>query len=73
MCLEIVQSADKNEDHFLIQIGNVVPDAEEDGTQLSRYGYRILGIQLHILFARALCDEIPVDDFRVDKAGELDQ
>lgn len=71
--LEVVEGADEDKDHLLVEVGDVVPDAEDDGTELAGDGNGVLGVHHLVLVAFAFSHQFPVDHAGLNNAGKFDQ
>ena len=71
--LKVVERADKDKDHFLVEARDVVPDHEDDGSELTSDRDGVLGIHLLILVRHAWGHQIPVDDSWLDAAGKFNE
>ena len=61
------ETADENEDHLVVDVHDVVPNAEHDCAKLSGKGYDILGIVSFLFFCFPLHDDVPVDGTRLNR------
>ena len=71
--LKVVERADKDEDHFLVEARDVVPDHEDDGSELTSNRDGVLGIHLLFLVSLACRHQVPIDDSWLDAAGKFDE
>ena len=71
--LEVVEGANEDEDHFLVEARDIVPDHEDDGSKLTSDRDGVLGIHLLILVSLARRHQVPVDDSWLDAAGKFNE
>ena len=71
--LEVVEGADKDEHHLLVEARDVVPDHEDDGAEFAGDRDGVLRIHFFLLVGLTWGHQVPVDDARLDRAGQLDQ
>ena len=71
--LKIVERADEDKDHLLVQGGDVVPDKEDDGAELTGKSNCVLGVQSLVFIGLAWGHYVPVDVPWLDLGGQLDE
>ena len=71
--LEVVERANENEDHLLVKFRDVIPNHEDNSTELTSDRDGVLRVQLLLFVGLAWCDQVPVNDTRLDVACEFDK
>ena len=71
--LEIVERAHENEDHLFVELDDVVPNEEDDGTEFTCNGNCILGVLLLVVFSSSFCNQALVDHPWFDRCAQLDE
>jgi len=71
--LEVVKRTDKDGNHLLVNTWDVVPNHEDDSTELASDRDSILCVHLLLLVGGALSNQVPVDHARLNAASQLDQ
>ena len=71
--LEVVERADEDKDHLLVELGDVVPDAEDDCAEFTGDRDSVLSVQLLVFIGLAFGHQVPVHDTGLDVGGELDE
>ena len=71
--LEVVEGANEDEYHLLVEAGDVVPHHEDDSSKLTSNRDSVLGVHFLLLVSRASCHQIPIDDSRFYAAGKLNE
>ena len=71
--LKIVERADEDKDHLLVQGGDVVPDKEDDGAKLTSKSNCVFGVQSFIFVGLSWGHNVPVDVSWLDQGGQSDE
>jgi len=71
--LKIVERADEDKDHLLVQGGDVVPDKEDDGAKLTSKSNCVFGVQSFIFVGLSWGHNVPVDVSWLDQGGQPDE
>ena len=71
--LQVVQGADEDKDHLLVERGDIIPDHEDDGTKLTGNRDGVLGVHLLVLIGDSFSDKVPVDHAGLDSSAQLDK
>ena len=71
--LEVVQGAGEDEEHLLVEAGDVIPHHEDDGAEFASDRDGVLGVHLLVLVGLSLRHQLLIDHPRLDRAGKLDE
>lgn len=71
--LQVVQGADEDKDHLLVERGDIIPDHEDDGTKLTGNRDGVLGVHLLVFIGDSFSDKVPVDHARLNSSAQLDE
>ena len=71
--LEVVKRAGKDQEHLLVQARDVVPNHEDDSTELPCDRDSVLRVHLLLLFRLTGSHQVPVDDARLNCTSQLNE
>ena len=71
--LQVVEGADEDEDHLLVEVGDIVPNKEHNGTKLTSNGDCVLGVQTLVFISLTWSNQVPVNDSWLDGSSQLDE
>lgn len=71
--LEIINRACEDKDHLHVKARDVIPDHEDDGTELTSDGDCVLGVHSLVFVSLTISDQILVDDARLNRASKSDK
>jgi len=71
--LEVVQRADEDQKHLSVKARDIVPNHEDDGSELAGNGDGVLGVHFLVLVGHTRRDQVLVDNARLNRASQLNQ